>query len=82
MLVSDISMPGRDGYDLIREVRTARNPEGLPAVAVTAFAGPEDRKRALTAGFQAHLAKPVDPAELVDVIARLAASSRTGQAVT
>ncbi len=74
VLVSDISMPGRDGYDLIREVRTGRGPEELPAVAVTAFAGPEDRRRALDAGFQVHMAKPVDPGELVSVIARLAAS--------
>lgn len=81
VLLSDISMPGRDGYDLIREVRANRDPEGLPAVAVTAFAGPEDRKRALTAGFQAHLAKPVDPGELVDVIARLAGASRGEQTV-
>jgi PAS domain S-box-containing protein len=72
VLVSDISMPGRDGYDLIREVRTDRAPEDLPAVAVTAFASPEDRKRALNAGFQVHMAKPVDPGELVSVIARLA----------
>ena len=72
VLVSDISMPGRDGYDLIREIRTGRGPEDLPAVAVTAFAGPEDRKRALSAGFQVHMAKPVDPGELVSVIARLA----------
>jgi signal transduction histidine kinase len=75
VLVSDISMPERDGYDLIREVRTRRGPGDLPAVAVTAFAGPEDRRRALAAGFQVHLAKPVDPGELVDVIARLAASA-------
>jgi signal transduction histidine kinase len=74
VLVSDISMPGRDGYDLIREVRTDHDPKDLPAVAVTAFAGPEDRKRALSAGFQVHMAKPVDPGELVSVIARLAGS--------
>jgi|SRR5215208_1316606 len=72
VLVSDIGMPERDGYDLIREVRSDRGPEELPAVAVTAFAAPEDRRRALAAGFQVHLAKPVDPGELVGVIARLA----------
>ncbi|HKI01195.1 MAG TPA: ATP-binding protein [Thermoanaerobaculia bacterium] len=74
VLVSDIGMPERDGYDLIREIRTRCGPEDLPAVAVTAFAAPEDRRRALSAGFQVHLAKPVDPGELVDVIARLAAA--------
>ena len=73
VLVSDISMPGRDGYELIREVRTDRGPQELPAVAVTAFAAPEDRRRALSAGFQVHLAKPVDPGELVEVVSKLAA---------
>jgi CheY-like chemotaxis protein len=73
VLVSDIGMPERDGYDLIREVRArGRGAETLPAVAVTAFASPEDRQRALAAGFQVHLAKPVDPKELTSVIASLA----------
>jgi PAS domain S-box-containing protein len=73
VLVSDIGMPGRDGYDLIREIRSrGRDAEALPAVAVTAYASPEDRQRALAAGFQVHLAKPVDPRELTRVIASLA----------
>jgi CheY-like chemotaxis protein len=73
VLVSDIGMPERDGYDLIREIRAhGRDAEALPAVAVTAFASPEDRQRALAAGFQVHLAKPVDPKELTSVIASLA----------
>lgn len=73
VLVSDIGMPERDGYDLIRELRASgRDAAALPAVAVTAFASPEDRQRALTAGFQVHLAKPVDPKELTSVIASLA----------
>jgi PAS domain S-box-containing protein len=73
VLVSDIGMPERDGYDLIREIRArGRGAETLPAVAVTAFASPEDRQRALAAGFQVHLAKPVDPKELTSVIASLA----------
>ncbi|HTG33037.1 MAG TPA: ATP-binding protein [Thermoanaerobaculia bacterium] len=77
VLVSDIGMPERDGYDLIREIRAlGYDAEDLPAVAVTAFASPEDRRRALTAGFQVHLAKPVDPHELTDVIAGLAKSAR------
>jgi PAS domain S-box-containing protein len=77
VLVSDIGMPERDGYDLIREIRArGHDAEGLPAVAVTAFASPEDRRRALAAGFQVHLAKPVDPHELTDVIAGLAKSAR------
>jgi signal transduction histidine kinase len=73
VLVSDIGMPERDGYELIREIRAlGRDAAALPAVAVTAFASPEDRQRALAAGFQVHLAKPVDPKELMHVIAALA----------
>ncbi len=72
VLVSDIGMPERDGYDLIRDIRSlGRGPDDLPAVAVTAFGSPEDRQRALAAGFQIHLAKPVDPSELIAVVARL-----------
>ena len=69
-------MPDRDGYDLIRQVRGRAAARALPAVALTAFARPEDRRRALLAGFQTHVAKPVDPAELVAVVASLA--GRTG----
>ncbi len=72
-LVSDIAIPERDGYDLIREVR-AREPERggkIPAVAVTAYARAEDRVRALAAGFQMHVAKPIDPDELIAVVASL-----------
>jgi PAS domain S-box-containing protein len=74
VLVSDIGMPDRDGYDLLRQVRM-RSPErggGIPAVAMTAYARPEDRVRALAAGFQEHVPKPVDPGDLVTVLARLA----------
>ncbi|HSU84784.1 MAG TPA: ATP-binding protein [Thermoanaerobaculia bacterium] len=73
VLVSDIGMPERDGYELIREIRAlGHDATDLPAVAVTAFASPEDCQRALAAGFQVHLAKPVDPKELTRVIAELA----------
>ncbi|HSS75858.1 MAG TPA: response regulator [Thermoanaerobaculia bacterium] len=72
VLVSDIGMPDRDGYDLIRDIRgLGHGADALPAVAVTAFTSPEDRRRALAAGFQVHLAKPVDPGELTAVVARL-----------
>ncbi|HEX3556884.1 MAG TPA: response regulator [Thermoanaerobaculia bacterium] len=72
VLVSDIGMPDRDGYDLIRDVRgLGHGPDDLPAVAVTAFTSAEDRRRALEAGFQVHLAKPVDPGVLTAVVARL-----------
>ncbi|HEX6900909.1 MAG TPA: ATP-binding protein [Thermoanaerobaculia bacterium] len=72
VLVSDISMPGRDGYELIRDIRSrGLGPETLPAVAVTALASSEDRRRALDAGYQVHLGKPVDPAELTSVLLSL-----------
>jgi CheY-like chemotaxis protein len=79
VLVSDIGMPERDGYDLIRDIRElGHGPADLPAVAVTAFAAPEDRRRALAAGFQVHLAKPVDPSELTAVVARLGRGGGAG----
>ncbi len=77
-LVSDIAMPDRDGYELIRTLR-ARPPDrgGLtPAVALTARARVGDRLRALSAGFQLHLPKPVEPAELCVVVASLAGRAR------
>ena len=74
VLVSDISMPDEDGYALLRRVRSLGLDRGarLPAVALTAYARPEDRARALAVGFQVHVPKPVEPAELVEVVARLA----------
>ena len=77
VIVSDIGMPDQDGYDFIRQVRARVAAKTLPAVALTAFARSEDRKRALLAGFQTHVAKPVDPAELVAVVASLV--ERTGK---
>jgi signal transduction histidine kinase len=74
VLLSDIGMPGEDGYSLIRKVRARGADRGgsLPAAALTAYARAEDRLRALSAGFQTHLSKPIDPAELVATIAALA----------
>lgn len=72
VLVSDIGMPGEDGYSLIRKVRENVTSQALPAIALTAFARNEDRERAITAGFQIHLSKPVNPADLVGAIRRLA----------
>jgi len=69
VLVSDIGMPARDGYDLIRDVRARGIP--IPAIALTAFARAEERGRALDAGYNAHLAKPVNPVHLARAIARL-----------
>ncbi len=78
VLVSDIEMPGEDGYDLIRRLRQWEAGRGrqTPAVALTAYARTEDRMRALQAGYQIHVAKPVEPAELAVVIATLARSAR------
>ncbi|HEX4797221.1 MAG TPA: ATP-binding protein [Humisphaera sp.] len=73
VLVSDISMPGEDGYALIRKVRSLHEADGgrIPAVALTALARKEDRRTALLAGFQTHLAKPVEPNELTAAVANL-----------
>jgi PAS domain S-box-containing protein len=73
ILISDIGIPGEDGYDLIRRVRSMPESQGgsLPAVALTAYAGKENRKQALAAGFQIHLSKPVDPGELAAAISSL-----------
>jgi signal transduction histidine kinase len=74
VLVSDIGLPGEDGYSMIRKVRARGAVRGgnLPAAALTAYARTEDRVRALSAGFQMHLSKPIEPAELVATIAALA----------
>jgi two-component system CheB/CheR fusion protein len=67
VLVSDIGMPGRNGYDLIREVRGRDRRRGVTtrAIAITGFAALQDRSAALAAGFDEHIAKPVDPEVLV-----------------
>lgn len=77
VLVSDIGMPNEDGYELLRQVRqlTPENEPGIPAIALTAFASSSDRERAISAGFQIHAAKPVDPVNLVTMVAALAGKS-------
>ena len=77
MLLSDIGMPGEDGISLIRRVRALDPERGgkVPAAALTAYTQASDRERALSAGFQAFLAKPVDPRELAAAVARLAGRS-------
>jgi CheY-like chemotaxis protein len=74
VLLSDIGMPGEDGISLIRRVRQLAPDRGgtVPAAALTAYTQASDRERALSAGFQAFLAKPVDPRELAAAVARLA----------
>ncbi len=78
VIVSDVGMPDQDGFDLIRQVRALPADAGgrTPAVALTALARVEDRRRVLLAGFQIHVPKPVDPAELLAVVASVA--GRTG----
>jgi CheY-like chemotaxis protein len=75
VLISDIGMPLMDGYALIEKVRQLplERGGGIPAVALTAYAGVEDRMRMLSAGYQSHLPKPVEPIELTTVVANLAA---------
>ena len=74
VLISDIAMPGEDGYSLIRRLRASANGawRTLPAMALTAFARPEDQAQALDAGFQMHLAKPFEPAALLSAVSSLA----------
>jgi CheY-like chemotaxis protein len=73
ILISDIGMPDKDGYELIRELRRQPSAHGgrIPAIALTAFARSGDRTRALLAGFQLHLSKPIEAPELLAAIASL-----------
>jgi signal transduction histidine kinase/CheY-like chemotaxis protein len=78
VIVSDVAMPDQDGYDFMKRVRQMQSPmSSVPAAALTALARVADRRRALLAGFQTHLTKPVDPTELVATVANLA--GRTGK---
>jgi CheY-like chemotaxis protein len=81
VLLSDIGMPDVDGYMLMQQVRTLPPEQGgqIPAIALTAYAGEINHQQAITAGFQSHLSKPVEPAELVDEITSLAKLSRKSQ---
>jgi PAS domain S-box-containing protein len=81
LLISDIGMPGMDGYELIRRVRRTQSPAAprVPAIALTAFARSEDRKRALDSGFDVYLSKPVEPHELLAHVHRLAEEHRARQ---
>jgi signal transduction histidine kinase/ActR/RegA family two-component response regulator len=76
LVVSDIGMPGEDGYALIRRVRALPAEEGgkVPALALTAYARAEDRVKAIRAGYQMHVPKPVDPAELIAMVASMSDS--------
>jgi PAS domain S-box-containing protein len=79
LLLADIGMPGEDGYELIRKVRASAEQDvaRLPAMALTAYARAEERAQAFAAGFQSHMTKPVEPAELIVTIARMMDEVRT-----
>ena len=74
LIISDVAMPGQDGYQFIRRVRSLTPERGgrAPAIALTAYARSEDRVKAMRAGFDMHIPKPVEPAELIAAVARLA----------
>ncbi|HKP86900.1 MAG TPA: response regulator, partial [Blastocatellia bacterium] len=78
VLISDIEMPGEDGYQLLKKIRSLSPDDGgrVPAVALTAYARAEDRRRALSAGYERHVTKPAEASELASIIAGLAASNR------
>lgn len=78
VLISDLGMPDEDGYSLLRRIRALRAAEGgtIPAAALSAYTRNEDRDKALDAGFQTHIAKPVDPEQFVSLIAELAERQR------
>ncbi|MFB2975448.1 response regulator [Microseira sp. BLCC-F43] len=80
VLLSDIGMPGKDGYALMREIRERSPAEGgeIPAIALTAYARVEDSEQALLAGFQMHVSKPVEPDNLITAVANLIANKANG----
>ena len=75
LIISDIGLPGEDGYAFMRGVRAQRFRGQIAALAVTAFARPEDRQQALDSGFDERLPKPVDPDKLLELVVRLAAKA-------
>jgi len=80
-IVCDIGMPEEDGYDLIRRIRSRPGKAGqIPAAALTAWTGPEDRDKALESGFQIHLHKPIQPDALVEAVASLTGREARGGA--
>ena len=78
VLVSDIGLPSEDGYSLIRRVRELPGGDRVPALALTAYAGAADHRRCLDAGFEHHVSKPVEPAELASAILAIVSEARAG----
>jgi signal transduction histidine kinase/ActR/RegA family two-component response regulator len=83
VVVSDLGMPDEDGYDLIRQLRALRPEQGgpIPAVAVTGYANPDDRKRVLAAGYHGHVPKPIDAMTVVTAVARAVGQADTTKSV-
>jgi CheY-like chemotaxis protein len=82
VIISDIGMPEEDGFSLVGKIRALTDEQGgnIPAIALTAYARAEDRVQALRSGFQMHVAKPVEPSELIAVVANLAGRMRNPKA--
>ncbi len=78
VLIMDIGMPEEDGYSVIQKVRQLTPEQGgnVPAIALTAFARLEDRRRAILSGFQMHMSKPVEPSELIAIVSSLGNGAR------
>ena len=77
VVVTDIGLPGEDGYSLLRRIRALPGGSQLTAIALTAYATQQDSQRAMDAGFERHLSKPIDPLYLVKVLAELSSSRST-----
>jgi CheY-like chemotaxis protein len=75
-IISDIGMPDMNGYELLASLRRLPGMAHIPALAITGYATEEDRQRAISAGFTAHIAKPVDPDELFELVQRLTADCK------
>ncbi|MDB4969941.1 MAG: hypothetical protein JWN44_5630 [Myxococcales bacterium] len=81
LVISDIGLPDEDGYDLIRKLRALPTERGgdTPVIALTAYAHPDDRRRALRAGFDQHVGKPIEPDALIALVGRAALKARRGR---
>jgi CheY-like chemotaxis protein len=77
VVVSDIGMPGMNGYELAEAIRTLPDYTGVPLIAVTGFAMYDDRDRALASGFNAFLTKPINPMDLIDLVRQLGSGPKT-----
>jgi CheY-like chemotaxis protein len=75
LLITDLGLPGMDGYELLAAIRETRPAATCPAIAVSAYARLDDRSRALAAGFQAHVAKPIEPPALISILCGVLSAS-------